>query len=211
MGEAPDRQKDSTSTDDLVARFLRLLGSDRARMLVVRTTDRAASAGLIARVLDRRGREAQVVLYPSDSPPGPYIQSVSSTRSWTVLHASDFPGSAESSARSLAAARTVLLDRTSELMVRALWLPPSVLEGYARLGPAPSAVLVLDDWHALVRDYLAPGSSSPVESPDERELDRLLVDAFRSLSAAHLIVVTTQGSTILENAADAIFDVRARD
>jgi hypothetical protein len=128
-----------------------------------------------------------------------------------VLLASDVPGSVDLTARAMNAAGYVMADGPNDLIVKMLWLPPSVLEGYAQLPATPESVLVIDDWHTLVRDYLGDGFPLAANVPAAEELDRLLADAFEALSEAHLIVVTTGRARELENVADAIVDVRRLD
>jgi hypothetical protein len=95
-------------------------------------------------------------------------------------------------------------------MLRAMWLPPSVLEGYAQLPPGSDAVLVVDDWHSLAEEYLGGIPASRLWEPDARDLDPVLVEMFRTLSEVHFVVVTTESSPTLEAAADAIVDVGPR-
>jgi hypothetical protein len=185
----------------------RILGLSSPRFLLIRTEDRRASAVLVAEFLDRRHGPGCVVV-DADLPPPPYRLPVASTRAWRVVRSSDIPGSVDVTARSMGAAKALLLDRDNERIVRSLWLPPSVLAGYSSLPPSPEAVLVVDDWAALEADYLAVPPNELLWRPDSQELDRLFVDAFRVFSGSHLVLVTTRDSEILAGAADAILEVR---
>jgi len=211
MSPHPEPAASPTALDDLMRRLLRSLAGDKSRFILVRSHDGAASATLIADLLDRHDRAARVVRFPSVPMPAAYRSPVSSTRPWTVLLASEVPGSIDITARSMCAATTVLRCAPDDAILRSLWLPPSVLEGYSQLPPSPGAVLVLDDWHALVADYLGGASAHAVWAPAAHDLDPLLVESFQSLSHAHLIVVTTRSSPTLDYGADVVVDVRPRD
>jgi hypothetical protein len=185
----------------------RVLSANRARFLLVRTEDRSASATLVADFLDRRTGPACVVADPATTPPA-YRLALGSPVRWNVLLSSDVPGTVDDIARSMGAANTLVLDQDNDRVVRSLWLPPSVLAGYAQLPASPEAVLVVDDWSEIESIYLEVPPNQLVWKPDRDELDRLFVDAFRVLSGSHLVLVTTRSSSILEEAADAILDVR---
>jgi len=86
-----------------------------------------------------------------------------------------------------------------------------VLEGYSQLTATPDSVLVVDDWHSLVLDYLGDELPRATNTPAAEELDRLLADAFDALSEVHLIVVTSGRALELESVADAVIDVRRLD
>jgi hypothetical protein len=191
-----------------VERLLRHLGPDRRRFLLVRSRDRRASAALVQELLDRRAGTARVVLHPPDVDAPLYPLARSSPGFWKVLYAADVPGSVDLTARSMAAAHALITGGPNDLVVRMLWLPPSVLEGFAQLPATAESVLVIDDWHALVMDYLRGGAPDLAGAPGAEELDRLLCDAYEALSEAHLVVVTTGRAIELENVADTILDVR---
>lgn len=210
MVRAPIADRRLPPADDLLRRLLRLLGPGRARFVLVRTLDGHASAALIAELLNRRGGDGRVVLHPSDHPPAPYLASISSAGSWRIVLANDVPGSIDQTARSMATSDAVVVTGSKDAMLRAMWLPPSVLEGYAQLPPGTDAVLVVDDWHSLVEEYLGGIPVGHVWDPDGRELDPLLAEMFRALSEVHFVVVTTKSSTTLESVADAIVEVGPR-
>jgi hypothetical protein len=158
-------------------------------------------------MLDRRPGVARVVLHPSDPVPPAYRPLARPTSSWGLVAASDFPTSVEESARAVGAAGTFVLDAGTEAVVRALWLPPAVLYGYSQLRRGVECVLVIDDWHDLVRAYLGGPAPARPDVPSEHTMDEILVDAFESISEAHFVVVARARSTILERRADAILDV----
>jgi hypothetical protein len=190
--------------------LLRVLAPGRPRFLLVRSTDRGATAALLAEFLDLRRGVACVVADPGEVPPA-YQLALASTRTWSVLRSIDVPGTVDETARSMAAANTLVLDSDTERVVRSLWLPPSVLAGYSSLPATPDSVLVVDDWAALESEYLAVPASELVRALDRDELDRLFVDAFRVLAGSHLVLATTWSSRILEDAADAVLDVHRGD
>jgi hypothetical protein len=211
MPSFPDPPSGESNAEKTLRRLDRLVGPDHARFVLVRTRNHEASTALISELLDRRAGIARVVLYPSGRTPTFYRSTIGSARPWTIVYAADVPGSIDLTARSMSAAHTVVTFGTDDMVVRALWLPPSVLEGYAGLPATPDAVLVVDDWYALVTDYLGESSAGSGRTPSSDELDRLLCDAFLALSEAHLIVVTSGPTSILERAADAVVDVRRAD
>jgi hypothetical protein len=186
---------------------LRLLASHRSRFLLIRSGDRIASASFVREFLDSRQGPACVVADPTGTLQ-PYLLPLASTLGWSVLLSSDVPGTVEDTARSMGAANTLVLDHDNDRMMRSLWLPPSLLAGYASLPASPESVLVVDDWSEIESVYLEVPANELVWRPDREELDRLFVDAFRVLSGSHLVLVTTRSSSILEEAADAILDVR---
>jgi hypothetical protein len=194
--------------DELFTRLEHILAPLYARLVLVRTADTAASAALVAEILDRRSGPARVVLHPSEPVPGPYQIPSGSTRTWTVRPAEEEPGSVEATARSMRLADTLVRDARDDLQVRTLWLPPSILSAACHLPLSADAVLVVDDWHRLVEDYL--GTTGPVAGtlPLPADLDLLLVEAFRAFGEAHLLVVTSAPSPTLEDGADAVIDVR---
>lgn len=196
--------------DDLLRRLLNLLAPGRARLILVRSSDESASAALIVELLNRRGDDGRVVLHPSDHPPTPYLTSIAHSGSWRVIPAKDFPGSIDRTVRSLCMADAVVLTGPQDAMMRALWLPPSVLEGFAQLPSRSDGVLVVDDWHSLVKEYLGRIPISDFWEPNARDLDPVLVEMFRALSEVHFVVVTTGYSPALETAADAVVDIGAR-
>jgi hypothetical protein len=197
--------------EDLMRRMLQLLQPDRGRFILVRSRDRAASAAFVEEVLVRHVGLSRIVLHSRRSDPALYRTSTLVPGGGGVVLASDVPGSVDLTARALNAANSVMTDGPNDLIVRMLWLPPSVLEGYSQLPATPESVLVIDDWHTLVMDYLGEGIPRALNAPVAEELDRLLADAFEALSEAHLIVVTSGRALELESAADAIFEVRLLD
>jgi hypothetical protein len=211
MSRASESTDPAVPPDGLTRRLLHLVSEERARFLLVRSRHRGASAALIADLLDHHDGEARVVLHPSRSLATPYRSPLSSTRSWKVIIAADVPGSIDDTALSMSVAGTMVANAPDEVVMRALWLPPGLLEGYAQLPSSPRAILVVDDWHALVVDYLAGASSRTAWRPAASDLDPLLVEAFRALSVAHLIVVTTRSSPTLERGADVIVSLRLKD
>jgi hypothetical protein len=200
----------SSPLGDLLERLGRLLEPDRPRLIVVRTRDRVASAALVDEVLDRHRGEGVVVVHPPEAAEKLYHPRFEATRTWSILTTTNALGSIEVAARSMGVASTVLLEGTNDLFVRRLWLPQRILEGYASLPPTPDAVLVVDDWRALVTDYLSTGGQRTAGVPDAEELDRLLADAFHALSESHLVVVTSGASGALEELASAVLQVRRK-
>jgi len=192
-------------------RGLRLLRPDHRRFILVRSRDRLASATLVEQILHRRAGAFRVVLHLGRSDLPLYRATARTPGEGAVLLDSDIPGSVDLTARAMSAAGSVMSDGPNDLVVKMLWLPPSVLEGYAQLPATPESVLIVDDWHALVMDYLGEGVARAMGAPAAEELDRLLADAFEALSEAHLIVVTSGRTLELENVADAIVDVRRLD
>jgi hypothetical protein len=192
-------------------RLLRLLEPDQSRFILVRTRDRVASGALIEEVLGRRAGLSRVVLHCRDPALSLYRFAAHKPGARVIRVDSDDSGSIDLTARALNAAGSVVTDSPGDLIVRMLWLPPSVLEGYAQLPASPESVLVIDDWHTLVKDYLVDGLPRAMNNPAAEELDRLLADAFEALSEAHLIVVTSGRAQELENVADAIIDVGRSD
>ena len=211
MSEPRESSEPAGTVGDLMRRMLRLLRPDVSRLVLVRSRDRIASAALVEEVLRRRSGVARVVLH-FRGPELPLYRSLAvGPGTASVLRASDVPGSVDLTARALSAAGTVMTAGPNDLVVRMLWLPPSVLEGYARLPATPESLLVVDDWHTLVMDYLGDGVPRSMNAPASEELDRLLADAFEALSEAHLVVVATGRTLELESVADAILDVRRLD
>jgi len=210
MRRLPGHAEAFPSPEDLLRRLLQLLAPGRARFVLARSSNEPASAALIAELLDRRGGDGRVVLHPSDHPPAAYLSAMSRSGSWRVLPAKEVPGSIDSTARSLCVADAVVLAGTQDAMMRAIWLPPSVLEGFAQLPPQSDGVLVVDDWHSLVEEYLGGIPVSSVWDRDGGDLDPVLVEMFRVLSDVHFVVVTTSSSPTLESAADAIVEIGPR-
>jgi hypothetical protein len=169
------------------------------------------SAGLIGELLDRHDGPACAVIHPSTGLPRPYQAPPASVSRWSVLRALDPPGSLDSAARSIQAANTVLLDGPTDPLVRTLWLPQSILEGYARLPLSAEGILVVDDWHALVTDYIAGSEGASPARPDVEEFDELLVESFHALAEVHLLVVTPRRAPALEDAADVVLNLNVRD
>jgi hypothetical protein len=207
LAPPPRRTEPSIPVRFFVRWVSRILSANRPRLLLIRSGDRLASAILIREFLDRRTGPACVVADPTGMPE-PYFLPITSVLGWRVVLSSEVPGDVDEVARSMGAANTLVLDHDNDQLVRALWLPPSVLAGYASLPVSSDAVLVVDDWSEIESAYLAVPPRELVWRPDRLELDRLLVDAFRVLSGSHLVLVTTRSSPVLEEAADAILDVR---
>jgi hypothetical protein len=193
--------------EDLLRRLLQLLAPGRARFVLARSSNEEACAALIVELLNRRGGDGRVVLHPSDHPPAAYLSAVARAGSWRVLPAKDVPGSIDRTARSLCMADAIVLAGSQDAMMRAMWLPPSVLEGFAQLPPRSDGILVVDDWHSLVEEYLRGIPASSIWEPDGRDLDPVLVEMFHALSEVHFVVVTTRSSSTLESAADAIVEI----
>jgi hypothetical protein len=200
----------STPLGDLLERLGRLLEPDLPRLIVVRTRDRAASAALVERVLDRHRGAAVVVVHPPEAAQSLYHPKYDATRTWSILTTTDALGSIEMAARTMGVASTVFSDAADDLRVRRLWLPQRILEGYAVLPASTDGVLVVDDWRALVTDYLSTGERRSAGLPDAEELDRLLGDAFHALSESHLMVITSGRSKTLEGLATAVLEVRRK-
>jgi len=210
MASAPDPQERPLPADDLFERLLRLLSPGRARFVLVRSDDGPASAAVISELLNRHGGDGRVVLHPSDHPPIPYQLEISRYGSWRVIPAHNFPGSIDQTARSMCATEAVVVAGPKDAMLRAMWLPPSVLEGFAQLPRDSDGVLVVDNWYSLVEEYLGGIPGRSLWDPDGRDLDPVLVDMFRSLSEVHFVVVTTKSSPTLESNADAIVEISPR-
>lgn len=211
MTASRDANEQASADGDLLRRLLQLLRPGRPRFLLVRSLDEPASAALIAALLNRRGGEGRVVLHPSDHPPAPYLTAISSPSMWRIIPANHVPGSIDEAARALCTSETVVVIGPKDAMMKALWLPPSVLEAYAQLPHGSEGVLVVDDWHSLTEEYLGGVPVTNFWEPDSRDLDPVLVSMFEALSDVHFIVVTTQSSPTLELAADAILDVGPRN
>lgn len=197
------------SSQDLFRRLERLLGPGQARFVLIESDYHPASTAVIVELMDRRGGAGRVVLHhpvPFRSPPGRVPRS---SPPWKVVTASEVPGSVVATARSMCAANTLVAVGPNDVMLRALWLPPSLLEAYAELPPSTEAVLVVDDWYSLVEEYLGGTPSGNSLRPEARDLDPLLVEVFRELSDVHFLVGTSRSSPSLEAAADAILDVHA--
>jgi hypothetical protein len=146
----------------------------------------------------------------SNPPPIPYQRAISRSGSWRVIPAHNFPGSIDQTARSMCTTEAVVVAGPKDAMLGAMWLPPSVLEGFAQLPPDSDGVLVVDNWYSLVEEYLGGIPASSIWDQDGRDLDPVLVDMFRSRSEVHFVVVTTKSSPTLESVADAIVEISPR-
>jgi hypothetical protein len=201
---------EAADPDDLFRRLVGLLGTGPARLVLVRFFDSPAAAAVISETLRRRRAVSRLVLHPPGELPAPYSESIGPAGAWRVVPGLGDPGSLQRSSVLARRIEDLVTESPEDPRMRALWLPPGILEGYSELPANSEGVLVLDDWHALVADYLAGEKDPKDRALDERDLDEVLVEMFRALGDVHLVVATTKNSDALESAADAIVMIGPR-
>jgi hypothetical protein len=199
-----------SDAEEFFRRFSNLLGPGPARLVLVRFFDATAAAAVISEALRRRGASSRLVLHPPDSAPAPYRTPIGPSGAFRIVPGLGHPGSIQLASLLSRHCGGLVVASPRDPMLRALWLPPGILEGFSELPPSSDGVLVLEDWHALVDGYLGATEDPSSRELDERELDEVLVEMFRALCDMHLVVATTKNSSTLESAADAIVMVGPR-
>lgn len=193
----------------LVDRLQSFLGSDRSHLLVLRAEDARSGSTVLAEIAHRFPNPGVVVKVPE--PPGA-LHPPESTESgfpptWWTLRTSDDLAPIAATAAAIRLIGTLVREAGDEPVVPALWLPPSLLEGYSLLPKAPEVVLAVDSWDALLRAYLRGREGAAGDTPTEAELEQILLRSTEDYLTVHLLVVTRRSHPVLEEGADLVLEV----
>lgn len=197
------------SRDGPQDRLRRLIGQGSSRLAVMRSEVSELTARWVVEALGPTDRPVCVVLPRSDPVRSFYLRTARERAQWNIVAPEETLSSISVMARSLGSLSSFVLDDDRESRLRWLWLPPSVLEGYACLPFGKGGVLVLHDWDQLVGQYLDGGPQGKPGVPGPEDLDRLLTEALEVLSDICMVVATPRPSVTLLETADLVVNVAA--
>jgi hypothetical protein len=179
-----------------------------SRVLVIRAADRRNGTDILAEIARRRSNPGVVVIAPEGAPGAVHSDSMSAglPSSWWVLRTSDDLAPIAATAAALRLIDTLVREAGNEPMVPSLWLPPPILEGYSLLPKAPEVFLAVNSWDGLLEAYLKGIRSRAGETPNEEDLERILLRSSEDYLTVHLIVVTRRPHSVLEHGADFVIE-----
>jgi hypothetical protein len=177
-------------------------------VLVIRAADRRTGTAILAEIARRRSAPGVAVIVPEGVSAAADSGSMSAglPPSWWVLRTSDDLAPIAATAAALRLIDTLVREAGNEPMVPALWLPPPILEGYSLLPKVPEVLLAINSWDGLLEAYLKGIRSRVGETPNEEDLERILLRSSEDYLTVHLIVVTRRPHSVLERGADFVIE-----
>jgi hypothetical protein len=196
-------------TADVLTQLRPFFDPGPSRTLVIRVRDRRTGSAILAEIARGRSGPGVVVSIPEAQTTATDSDAAASglPSSWWLLRTSNDLAPIAATAAAIRLIGTLVREAGNEPVVPALWLPPSILEGYSLLPKAPEVSFAVDSWDALLDAYLRGRSGSGGEVPTEEELERILLRSSEDYLTVHLIVVIRRPHPVLEKEADFVIDV----